>query len=461
MRGKLQQRMPVIRGKGTPVRPMHVHPRNTPQLTRSALGRFVLMAIGAVVLLAGCGAGSGDADEEGHRFATERRPTTEVIATNSATGPSEEIPQTPVPTANPGEALDVRGAPRFAYLLLNDELVVYDTSNRAFQPIRLADGMQVMDFSGSPTGDRVGILAWQDGKVVVQFVGADGIALGDPIPLAIAWSEPSIAASTPAATPVSTGPERRLNINWIPQGNAVVVSGPGVSQRVSMNGAVMPISRTNVNGTVIEAIWSPMDSQVAMLTQMMDGHQGVFLLDSGHDEARELETLHLQPGQSISNVQWLPNGLGLMLVVGSTSDGDLMNGQLYIYRFGDEVPNLIATSAQGGPAATITHAAISPDGHAVAYVIMVRDLDEWHLHSLWVRPVRGGPGYSVPFTSNAPVTTLQWTEEGLVWQQIDGTVTVVDADLAPRPLGEAPQAPPVATPVASPQATPVELAPIG
>jgi hypothetical protein len=167
-------------------------------------------------------------------------------------------------------------------------------------------------------------------------------------------------------------------------------------------------------------------------------------------------------GPSITTLQWLPSGLGLVIVAGNVQDDEVMNGQLYVYRFGEPVPMLVATSGQGGPTGTISHAVVSPDGQSVAYAIMVRDLDEWRLHSLWVRPLRGGSAVSIPLATNAPITTLFWSSEGLVWQQLDGSISVVDGDLQPRPLGEAPiaspVASPVATPVGSPAATPVQHA---
>jgi WD40 repeat protein len=253
-----------------------------------------------------------------------------------------------------------------------------------------------------------------------------------------------------------------LNIDWIPQGNAVLVSGPGVLQRVSMNGSIMPVSRTGTTGTVTSATWSPMDSQVVIQTRQPNGDQAVFLLNSGHDEVTEINVLHDTFGPSITNLQWLPSGLGLVIVAGNVQDDEVMNGQLYVYRFGEPVPMLVATSGQGGPTGTISHAVVSPDGQSVAYAIMVRDLDEWRLHSLWVRPLRGGPAVSIPLATNAPITTLFWSSEGLVWQQLDGSISVVDGDLQPRPLGEAPVASPVASPVAtpvgSPAATPVQHA---
>lgn len=416
--------------------------------------RFIAVVLCALVVLAGCG--NGSTDEDGHRFATETRPPTEATDSPTTEPTTPLALPTAVPTRTAEEVTIVRGAPQFAYFEVDAELVVYDANSRQFTPINLPDELSMLDYAASPTGDRVGILGLLDEKVVVQFYGADGEPLGDAIRLSVTYTPnpPSASwitgpAATPqsGATPVAEGSFQPLNLSWVPQGNAVVVSGPGVLQRVSMSGQIMPLSRAGINGAVVEAFWSPMDSQVTILTLQMNGHQAVFVLDSGSAEAKELDRLHLQPGQAIDDVQWLPSGTGLVFVAGTSSQGDLMNGQLYVYRFGDEVPTLVATSGQGGPAGTISHAAVSPDGTSVAYAIMVRDQGEWHLHSLWIRPISGGTGFSIPVNSNAPITEMRWTTEGLVWQQEDGSILVVDGGLEPRPLGEEPAATPITTPV--------------
>lgn len=444
---------------------MLVNPRNHSGNTHGSRARFLIVLLCSMMVLAACGTGSStDSDDEGHRFAGEGRSTANPTATTEpVTASSDTLRPTVEPTMEPGDVFALRGAPLFAYLIIDGDLQVYDTVGRTFTMVKLAEDLTVLDFASSPTGDRVGVLGLIDEDVVVQFYGADGEPLGDPTVLSIAYmpiqlSPVASPAASPASTPARENSPLTLYLTWVPQGNAVVVSGPGVMQRVSMSGAIMPISRTGVTGIVVKGLWSPMDSQVAIVTQMMDGHQGIFMLDSGRAEANELEMLHLEPGQSLKNLQWLPNGLGLVFVAGNSSDGELMNGQLYVYRFGEPVPTLVATSGQGGPAGTISHAAVSPDGSTVAYAIMVRDQDQWHLHSLWVRPIKGGSSISVPLNSNAPITNLVWTAEGLVWQQEDGSISVVDGAVIPRPLGEMP----AATPVSSPESTPVvEVTPRG
>ena len=457
--------MATVSQKGSIVHLMFVDSRNSSGKTHSSSARFLIVLLCSMVVLAACGTGSSsDSNGEGHQFAGESRSTSVPTATSDPiTASSDELRITPEPTISPEEIFALRGAPQFAYFVIDGDLQAYDTVARTFTPVNLADDMTVLDFASSPTGDRVGILALVDEDVVVQFYGANGEPLGDAIPLSISYMPVQVSpvaspTASPEATPASDQDQMTLFVTWVPQGNAVVVSGPGVMQQVSMSGAIMPISRTGVTGTVVKGLWSPMDSQIAILTQMMDGHQGVFMLDSGRAEARQLEMLHLEPEQGLSNLQWLPNGLGLVLVVGDNGTGDLMHGQLYVYKFGDSTPRLVATSGQGGPAGTISHAAVSPDGNSVAYAIMVQDQNQWHLHSLWVRPISGGSSISIPLDSNAPITDLVWTAEGLIWQQENGNTTVVDGALMPRPLGEEP----MATPVSSPHSTPVvEVTPRG
>lgn len=464
--GKLRSHIASVFQKESRFYLMPVNPRSTIGNTSTSFMRLGIVLLCAVVILAACGSGSSSDNDEGHQFAGDGKSTAAPTAT-ARTDSRDDVRPTAVPTLEPEELFALRGAPQFLYLSAGDDLQVYDTAARSFTLINVSSDLVILDYTSSPTGDRIGILGLLDQNIVVQFFGADGQELGDPIRLSLAFtparrypvaSPAATPNATPKATPTYMRDELTLQVTWIPQGNAVVVSGPGVLQRVSMSGTIMPISRTGVTGIVVKGLWSPMDSQIAILTQMMDGHQGVFMLNSGRADANELEMLHLEPHQSLANLQWLPNGLGLVFVAGNNNDGVLMNGQLYVYKFGEPVPTLIATSGQGGPAGTISHAAVSPDGHTVAYAIMVRDQDTWHLHSLWLRPVKGGSSVSVPLKSDAPITGLFWTAEGLVWQQENGSLSVVDGDLIPRTLGDEP----VATPVSSPQSTPVvEVTPRG
>lgn len=418
----------------------------------------------AALVMAACSSGTDDstADDADRRFVTDR-PTVSATSTTTPTEVVAASQPTAVPTVNAEQLLVPRGAPRFVYLVIDGALHVYDAASYHFAPVALPADLTLLDYTSSPTGDRVGVLGLLNGDVTVQFFGADGDSLGDAVTLPVNYSP--TRAATPVASPMATPAtltNPALNIDWIPQGNAVLVSGPGVLQRVSMNGTIMPVSRTGATGTVTGAAWSPMDSQVVIQTRQQDGHQAVFLLNSGHDEVTEIDALHDTFGPSITNLQWLPSGLGLAMVAGPVQDGVVMNGQLYVYRFGDPVPVLVATSGQGGPTGTISHAVVSTDGQSVAYAVMVRDEDEWHLHSLWVKSLKGGPPISIPLATNAPITALFWSSEGLVWQQSDGSMSVVDGDLQPRPLGDEPSATPIAspgaTPVGTPAATPVEQA---
>ena len=424
--------------------------------------RTVAVLASLMLVLAAC---NGDIEDDGPQFVNDPRPTT--TATVAAT-PTDDAPAPPTaaaaPTQDPGDLLETRSAPRFVYLIIDSVLTSYDSFTRAFVPLDIGTGIALVDHTASPTGDRAAILAVQNNRLVVQFFGADGLPLGAPILLSVP-ALPNVTATPTDGTAQARIPDRadQMHIDWVPQGNAVLVSGPGVSQHVSMSGAVMPISRTGALGTVVKAIWSPMDSQVAIQTQLMDGSQHLYMLNTGHDEATELTALDSLNAQSLSNVQWLPSGLGLVMVAGSTTDGVVMHGQLYVYRFDEATPTLVATSGQGGPNATITHAVVSPDGHSVVYAVMVNDLGDWYLHSLWVKSIKNGSAVEIPTTSAAPITSLQWSAEGVVWQQADGTTNVVDTGLEPRSLGSEPPATPEAsstngaTPVASPEvnATPV------
>lgn len=437
--------------------------RNTPLVPsanpRRNLFRVFAVLLCSLVILSACSTGDED---EGHQFANDPKATKPAAQSTEPPTPEAEKPApTVAPTPSASELLVVRGAPKYAYVLVDGNLVAFEVGSETYTPLELPEDTELIAFASSPTGDRVGVLGVRGEAYSVQFFGADGKPISEPAEFGLASATAGIGTpqaspistpnASPQATPTSSRSRAQLTISWVPQGDAVVVAGPGVLNRISIDGSVMPISRTGTTGMVVFGIWSPMDSQVALLTQQMDGHQNVFMLDSGNVEAEELEPLQLEPGESLSNLQWLPNGLGVVFVTGDNSPDGLVNGQLYVYKFNEDVPTLLATSGQGGPAGTISHAVVSPDGSSVTYAVMVRDQHEWHLHSLWVKPIAGGASQQIHLESNASITQITWTAEGLMVQQSNGDITILDGD----PDDADSEATPIASPVGSPEASPV------
>lgn len=437
--------------------------RNTPlapiATPRRNLFRVFVVLLCSLVILSACSAGE---DDEGHQFANDPKAT--KPASQSTEPPTPEVDEpvsTMESTPSAAELLVVRGAPKYTYVVVDGRLGSYEVESETFTPLELPQDTEPMGFASSPTGDRVSVLGWSDQTYSVQFFTADGKPISEPAEFGLASattgvgtpeaSPVSTPVASPMATPTSSRSRAQLTISWVPQGDAVVVAGPGVLNRISIDGSVMPISRAGTTGMVVFGLWSPMDSQVALLTQQMDGHQNVFMLDSGSAEANELEPLQLEPGQSLSNLQWLPNGLGVVFVIGDNSPDGLMNGQLYVYKFKEAVPTLLATSGQGGPAGTISHAVVSPDGSSITYAVMVHDQHEWHLHSLWVKPIAGGNSQQIHLDSNASITQITWTAEGLMVQQSNGDITILDG----APDDAESEATPTDSPVGSPDATPV------
>lgn len=424
---------------------------------RLALGSALLAAS---LLLASCGS---DAEDD-RRFANEpvtRAPATETPAATATAEPAS----TSAPMASPETLLKTRGAPDTLYTVANDDLVsvTVGLDGTDVRPIALPDGGELLAFDGSPSGDRVAVLGRAGGEIRLLFFDREGKRLQNPVTIVGASATPDAVA-----TPVADDSIPAYTVTWSPQGQAILVAGPSLLVNVPIGGEPEAVDVSEVRGTIRTARWSPQGSQIALLTLQANGSQRVVLLDR-EGQGREVAPLEVNPGTTIEYLRWLPDGSGLIFVRAALIDGIPMNGQLFLYRFKDPLPTLVATSGQGGPSASITAIAPSPDGRSVAYVISIRDGDTWAFHSLWVRSFRQPLAYEVPVENAAVVTRVWWVDRGLAWD-----AQAREDDASPREIvflsnqrgpvvllettpaaSASPVASPQATPVASPQESPV------
>jgi hypothetical protein len=425
--------------------------------------------IAAALVLASCGTNSSD----DRQFANE--PVTREATPETPTSTTSSAPtSTSVPLASPETLLRTRGAPDTLYTVASGQLVSVTLGHKGtdIRPIALPARQELIDFDGSPNGDRVAVITGDGNGVSLLLFDRSGKQLQDPIALSNTRSGTPIA-SPEIATPAAGAERAYGSVIWSPQGRAVLVVGAAGVVNVPIGGEPEAIDLSGVRGTVRSAAWSPQGSQLALLTVQLNGSQRVVLLDR-EGQGREIAPLEVNPGMSIEHLQWLPDGSGMLFVRAPLINGVPMNGQLFMYRFKDPLPTLVATSGQGGPSASITAVTPSPDGRSVAYVISIRDGDHWSFHSLWVRSFRQPLAYEVPVDDAAAVSTVWWIDRGLAWDEmvrLDETspreIVFLSDTRGPTVLLQAtptangatpiasPVASPVATPLASPGATPV------
>lgn len=442
---------------------------------------------GATIFLASCTSGTGDDVSDNRQFANEPAPTRAAteIPTSQPTSAGGEAPRRE-PPPSPDDLLSPRGAPSTLYTFAGGTLFALqpEAGRVTQQPIPLPPDMRVLGLASSPTGDRVAVAlrSAPDAPVVVLFLGADGTQIGEwPLEADTSATPAASPVATPVATPASTGEEPAFGITWQPQANGVLVVDEGVLYAVDGDTGPDVIETGGVTGSILGAEASPTGEQILVHTVADDGSHRVYLIQRSNGETNELFAMRTGPGMVLGDVTWLPTGMGVVFVEGELSDGFPMRGQLFLYRFRDVAPRLLATSGQGGPSASIRHVAVSPDGAVVAYEIAVRDIDQWSTHSLWVRPLGDdAAALQLPVESGHTITRLAWSREGLTWQFTsrygpegafvgviggDGDVeTIVEvgatdsATPGASPVtsrGASPVASPGATPIASPVATPI------
>lgn len=414
----------------------------------------------ALLLLVACGSDSSDVPED-RQFANE------PVATRSATEtpttePTVETASTearPPAQATPETLLRTRGAPSTLYTLSGNRMVALTVSGGTAveEPVSVPEGAAILGYDASPTGDRVGVLmVVPDGGTVVQFFQSSGEPASDAYPLSVAATPQASPAASPVASQIATPMEignGAASVSWIPQGNGVmVVAGHSVID-VGVDDGPRAVDTNAVSGEIRHASVSPKGDQILLLVREPDGSEGGWLLDRAKGTVYEIRALRTDPGMGISYLSWLPGGNGVMFVQGDVSGDVIIRGQLFRYLFRNEVPELIATSGQGGPLSTITNVAISPGGHSVAYDVSVWDSGEWSAHSMWVRSLRQDvSGIQVPVVVGEPVVQIAWSEAGLFWAQERGAMSSFNLI---SPGGQVANVQPGATPVASPNATPV------
>ena len=407
-------------------------------------------------VLAACGS---DAQDD-RRFANE--PVTQGPPT-ATPEPTEPLPPTAtsVPMASPETLLSTRGAPDTLYTVANDDLVAVTlgSDGPVANPVDLPDDRPLLAFDGSPRGDRVAVLLGSGeaaSGVALLLFGRDGNLLDEPRTV--------FRADVATATPVAEGYAERYSISWSPQGDAMLVATASTLVNVPVSGEPQPIVRDSVPGSILSAAWSPQGTQIALVVAHDDGSEEVVLFGSD-GRIIDAPAPRVEPGMSLEHLHWLPDGSGLIYVRAELADGVPLGGQVYAFRLSEAEPELIATSGQGGPSATITTLAPSPDGRSIAYVISIRDSEQWAFHSLWVRSFKTPLSYQVPVANVAAVTRLWWVDRGLAWDQVltedpasPSEIVFMNPSQEPMVLLETTPAavsgPPVATPVASPAATP-------
>lgn len=442
-----------------------------------------------MMILVACGSDPASDVAEDRQFANDPAPTRDETAV-----PTDEPTQAPVnqprrtEMATPEALLRTRGAPSTLYTVSGGDLLVLSVDGDAIDERRidLPDHVEVLGFDASPTGDRVGVLmvTADGGAPFVQFFRADGSPLGESATISPAGTPTASPIASPnvgGVTPEAVQNELPTSITWIPQGNGVLVVHDNAVVSVDIGFGASAVDMTGVEGSVQYAAVSPKGDRILVQVSQDDDTQTAYLIERESGDVHELRALRTAPGAGINELVWLPSGNGVLFVKGEVEDGVVMGGELFSYLFRNEVPRLITTSGQGGPSATITHIAVTPDGYSVAYDISIRDVNTWSAHSLWVRSLREDvPGIRVPVDAGQPITGIAWSSEGLLWAQeprsedsglllgiLDrsgeaGTLPLDGTPVASPAGNPATSVSPVASPISSPPATPVPNAtPVG
>lgn len=431
------------------------------------------MLVACSVLLAACGADSPtETVEEDRHFANEPAGEERATPTLTPTGIASPIAPETGPLPSPETLLNSRGASDTLYTVRDGNLVALTMRNgtTGTTEIPLPEGWMLVDYEPSPAGDRVAVLMESGSGISLGFFASSGAMTGDPRSLTTGPADSATPGASPVSTPDATpvvSPESAIDpgsyhVTWSPEGTGVLVSSPSQLLRVPVRGEPEAIAIDTEPGVIQQAVWSPQGTEVLLLIEQDNASTRTYLLTLEDRMVRELKALRTTADIRMDSLSWLPDGSSVVFVRSEMTDDIPLHGQIFLYRLGQEVPTLVATSGQGGPSASITQVVPSPDGRSVAYVISIRDVDRWSFHSMWIRSLTDSLSYGVPADNVDLVSQLWWVYDGLAWEQRStgtddsGEILFVRQGSGPEVILNANgEAVPIGTPGATPVAVPV------
>lgn len=426
------------------------------------------------MLLGACGSAEGESEtDEDRRFVNDpTRPSeaTKIVAPTS-TAPAAS-PVANLPAAD--TLFKARGAPATVYAIVTDDILVLRPDAPRAEPLHIAppSGQAFSGLTSSPTGDRVAAMlvpavgvAGPGARGTLVVYDAEGATLGT-------WND-VIGLGPSGATPVAGEDRARvpspIQMEWASQGDQILVtSGFDELVTVPLDGDPVRIDVPPGIRVIEDAHWSPRGNEVAILARGGDGPAGVQVFTPNTEPADLRQVAPPNEGTiafpAVEQFAWLPDGSGIAYILADERTGSPGDGQLFVHDLARGDHRLIATPGQGGPSASITRFALSPDGRAVVYEIQTSDSGQWTFHSLWMRSLTDPRAVRLPVDDVIEVNAIWWTAQGLVWGQ---ALETEGAGATETFVLQAPGSDPVelssievvpargGSPVASPVATPV------
>ena len=448
---------------------------NSRQRDSQLMGRWWRLAIVGALLLVVTACSSGSGPEEDRRFASD-------VATDEPAEPTEApivpdgvlVTQVPPTALAPDAAqglLEAEGAPAGLLLRNGDGLILIDPARPGERSsITFASQATLLDFAPSPSGGRVvGLLRSASDELTVELRNTRN-ELIDRWQIDLAETLPASAvADMQSAT-------EGYAVTWTGSTDRVLVTIGGKKLlNLDFTTGLHEVSIPDGFGQIREASWAPEGDRIAMFGLAPSGAGTVWTI-SPYVDGNSFRQVIPPPADaaglgSVTQVEWLPDGSGLLYILAQDATDAHPGGNLYRIDLASQQRQVVATPGRGGPSAQIVNFSLSPDGRAVAYTIENPDGESWRFHSLWIRSISSPLHLAVDTGNVQRVSGMAWVGSGFTWQVpvAEGVdVTYDDRRSAPviiwQPsdaLVASPAVSPVAagaTPVASPQAT-IEASP--
>jgi dipeptidyl aminopeptidase/acylaminoacyl peptidase len=376
---------------------------------RSAL--TLALIFGLTMLLTACDVSTDEPDP------TPTLPAAPLVPTEQTVDATSTPEVTPVPTRS--AALDALLAPGptapapDGVFFQRDDQIWYLPGN---EPARLVvDGQRIGPWAQTVDGSRIALVRYREeagqGVEEIMLVNNDGSS-GDPI-------------YGPVSTTGTVATIEDLDWSWDGQQLAAILSN-GTIATMRFDPAdpfrtrppLEPIQVPQDVGTLTMLGWAPGGAGIAYVLDAEDDST-LFATPIGDDA---LPVISSDSGSSrhVRTFDWLPGRGRIAFVEEASGRASPLSDSIFTIAPDGTSLELLVSSGQFAPAASVMHLSAGPDGRTLAFTVHAPDArGQQAFQSLWILTIDSGELQQVPVETGYRVVDLTWTASGLIWRGID------------------------------------------
>jgi len=368
--------------------------------------RLATMLILSVMIFTGCVTGDETPPTVG--------PPTATIVPLPTPSPTSGPPATATYTAAL-DAILIPGPPLTApsdFFFLNEDDLWQQTGVGEARPALTE--RDIGPWVQTPDGSKVAVVIYDEGDEgtieELRIVQPD-LSLSEPI-----------VVLTEAVDPVDTA---ITALAWSWDGNTLAVGrSDGTAVRIqnlsdpTTSPTSHPVALPGVPGTLDDMRWAPSGAGVAFLVED-DEERGSLFITPNDEDARPVISSDGQT-RAIQSFDWLAGRGRLVFVEQPSSAPTGAPGSIFTIAPDGTALELLVSSGQFAPAASVALLAPAWDGRQIAFTVHIPNANgELVFQSLWVQTIDSGQLIELTIEPGYRVTDLWWTAAGLCWRGVD------------------------------------------